>query len=186
MTGVRDPQRGPIMSELEDEAKEAAAGLRELADFIETHPEFAPGVTGTRFYDFEDDADEWRARVKTLGGRREKAANTSFFGVTRKFGPVEVYLYTGRDQVCEAKVVGQETVEVPDPEAPKITVTRDVIEWECPPSISDSRDSWSGKTRAELYEDAGLPPTGAQPHPGECDAEGDGGCSICQIWGDDQ
>jgi hypothetical protein len=51
-------------------------------------------------------------------------------------GAEQVSLFTNRQSVCTARVVGQETVEVTDYEsAPVKQVTRDVVEWDCHPLL---------------------------------------------------
>lgn len=51
--------------------------------------------------------------------------------VRRQFGTAFVEAWTPRDIVCERVVTGVETVEVPDPAAPKVTVERELVEWRC-------------------------------------------------------
>lgn len=122
--------------DLDEAAHEAAiAGLRELADFIEDNPEFAElADTTLNLYvaNWYEDADRQFADLaRKLGGHRTKSANERYLHVTRMFGPLEVSVFTNREVVCERVVVGTETVEVPDPNAAKVTVEREIVEWEC-------------------------------------------------------
>lgn len=115
-----------------DRAGEAAAALRSLADLIEERPALHEAVRGMTFLAYCTTPEEFHDLAAQLGGHREKGASDKYFNLTRDFGAgVKVQVYTQREQVCTAKVVGTETVEIPDPDAPKITVTRDVVEWEC-------------------------------------------------------
>jgi hypothetical protein len=125
-------------------AYDAATGLRELADLIARNPELAP-VADNRLLMFvlpDFDSDEPAAAMfarlaRMLGGTRTKDADDTYVTVTRKFGPLAVDVYTTRDLVCERVVVGTETVEVPDPNAPKVTVEREVVEWKCTPVLAN-------------------------------------------------
>lgn len=56
----------------------------------------------------------------------------------RMFGPVKVRVWTARENVCSRRVVGTETVEVPDPDAPMVMIEREVYEWDCVPILSTS------------------------------------------------
>jgi hypothetical protein len=52
---------------------------------------------------------------------------------------VNLAVYTHRDQVCERRVVGTEEVTVPAVEAqPERTETREVVEWDCSPVLSEA------------------------------------------------
>lgn len=116
------------------------ASLREVADFYEQHPDF-PLAGGQRFlayvgtYNTNDRPARFAELASMLGGQRSKDADDDWFRVIRKFGPFEIEVYAERDAVCTKTVVGTETVEVPDPDAPKITIEREVVEWTCEPSV---------------------------------------------------
>ena len=118
--------------------------LRQYADWLDAHPDAHPEsvlTTGTespwRVLDARSqDAAEMAALAKAIGGRWTKEADGKYFYLRQEILPGVVYtLYQARERVCEAVVVGTETVEVPDPEAPKVTVERDVIEWRCPDTL---------------------------------------------------
>ena len=127
------------------EAKRAyIAGLREMADFMEEHPDLAPEYSSYIAYIFAST----KRKMAMLGlqlGNAEKSANDSWFNVTRKFGPHSLQVTIARDLACEKKVVGTitEEVEVPDPEAVaklptvKRTTVTEKVEWICPPSLHD-------------------------------------------------
>ena len=118
------------------------AGLRDLADFYEAAPDF-PVPFEAKFDDSSqyhlhgiDGPDQLATLTRMLGGRRTKDADEHAVHITRRFGPgVVVELYVSREEVCERRVVGTETVEVPDPDAPKITIEREIVEWVCAPVL---------------------------------------------------
>lgn len=107
-----------------------------LADHLETHPELARRVDRSihpiQVYCFQDD---FRDLVHQLGGDRSKTFSDRYADVSRSFGSITLNLFTDRENVCVARIVGTEEIEVPDPDAPKITITRDVIEWDCNPVL---------------------------------------------------
>lgn len=116
------------------------ASLRDVADFYEQHPDFPIDHGGLRFLAYvgtynTDQPARFAELASMLGGQRAKDADDQWFRVIRKFGPFEIEVYAERDAVCTKVVVGSETVEVPDPAAPKITVEREVVEWTCEPSV---------------------------------------------------
>lgn len=130
------------------DAAQAVNGLRELADFIEAHPDLPwsdvyPGTFEWRVNVFVGNDAEKFAAFAASGGRWDKSTYASdgedgIFMVTRTFGGgVSLQVVTNRNAVCERKVVGVETVEVPDPDAPKVTVEREVVEWECRPLLAE-------------------------------------------------
>lgn len=122
-------------------------GLREIADFLVEHPEFISEHDHLSLRDYCSRRSEMVERAREIGGRFEKDASHAgtYFQLTRRFGPHEVYVYTERTNVCE-RVVTTETVtsEVPDPEllaeVPTVTVTETVehVEWKCPDSLLSS------------------------------------------------
>lgn len=123
-------------------ARERANALRSLADLIEAKPELA----GSQYVDIRldlwiDDADELARLTRQVGGARSKVDLGSLLTVRRDFGAgVLLDLNAERDEVCEAVVVGTETVEIPDPDVvvPTITVERDLVEWKCSPILTNS------------------------------------------------
>ena len=89
----------------------AVAGLRELADFIEANPQFLAAIQTNRFLMYVDGGD-FGQLVHALGGEREKSVTGDYFGVSRFFGGIELYLYADRGAVCEQVEVGTRKVEV--------------------------------------------------------------------------
>lgn len=109
---------------------EFAAGLRELADFIERTPEF-PLPYSPKLYAFsrhyaDGSGVEEAARIARLFGRCEKSVdeNTARFELTRRFGPVGLVFTVARGAVCERR-----------------EVTKTVVEWVCAPSLLAAADA---------------------------------------------
>lgn len=122
-----------------DERAEFARGLRELADFIEAHPDrpVPPDIYAAVHI---SDTDELRAAVRAIGSA-DKEYSGDFFTAVRHFpGGIRYGVQAYREQVCERVVVGTETVEVPDPEAlaavPRVTQEREIVEWRCEPVLA--------------------------------------------------
>lgn len=70
-------------------------------------------------------------------GEIRKVNDDGYARVFRRFGShVELEVWAPRSAVCERVVVGTETVEIPDPDAPKVTVEREVVEWRCSPLLA--------------------------------------------------
>lgn len=134
-------------------------GLREIADWLDAHPEvplpyqnyLMTGKTETTFPIFVSswDGDE-REQLATIGramGRFDKFAkpDDDQFVIFRRFGGIAVAVQADREQVCTKVVTGtrEVTEEVPDPEAlaavPKVTVTKTVedVIWECRPLLAE-------------------------------------------------
>ena len=102
-----------------------AAGLRELADIYEAHPEAAAPRTLWVFLPYETTPDAARATIKALsdGGRVDKVApysETSTTYTVRRLLPsgLTVDLHTERSTVCR-----------------RVSRMQMVDTWECPESI---------------------------------------------------
>ncbi len=113
-----------------------AAGLRELADFAEAHPEtFAPYM-GLTCNLFPRTRENFSRQARDLG-KANKVDMSSYYGLQREFGPHSVQLLINREQVCERVQTGTRTVTVPDPDVdvPTVEIEEPVYEWQCPDSI---------------------------------------------------
>lgn len=145
-----DPATGanPVRLFIDDDPQVAAAarvadliaGLRALADECEARPELGALLAVEwmtySFSRFFAEEAEFADAVRALGGRREKDAIGSYLEVSRRFGDfLKVDFNIARGKVCDAVEVGRESVEVPDPNAPKVTVDRPIIEWRCRPIL---------------------------------------------------
>lgn len=122
-------------------------GLRQLADWRHAHPEI-PGVMSGAFWvvahwqiDPIVPADIVRAITDgaPVGAVTKKVGkgeieNTMFF--ERRFpGGVRIQYQADRERVCVRRVIGTEQVEVPDPDAPAVTIDREIVQWDCAPIL---------------------------------------------------
>lgn len=111
-------------------------GLREIADlFDEVGGEPAYSGKTINLFCYEG-PEELLALARKFGGKWEKDETEGWYILRRRFGPHSIELNADRGTVCTKVEVGEETVEVPDPDAPKVTVTRPVYEWQCPESLN--------------------------------------------------
>lgn len=114
-----------------------AAGLRELADWIEAHPDIALPAKEIRVYSLNE-RDEAAAVLRALKPCRKEYSD-NMFDIKRDFGAVTLDFVFYRDRVCKARVVGQK--EIPEVREPAKTIeipekiipahTEDIIEWDC-------------------------------------------------------
>ena len=129
-------------------------GLLNLAAMIELHPGLVDGGGPLRYaFDHLNVFPETRAGVAALariglrsGAKVTKHQSDTYAGVDLHFGRPKGYagkvtlsVRVDRDEICERVVTGTKTVtrEVPDPDAPKISVTETVeeVEWRCRPIL---------------------------------------------------
>lgn len=131
------------MRQIVDEMRDAG---HRAADWMDAHPDRVSMANYGTMWIFADGADDFAVKVRELKdgakiGEMAKKADDRYQDVIRDFGAgIKIAVAVTRSEVCEAVVVGQETVEEADPEAPKITVTRDIIEWKCAPILADVAD----------------------------------------------
>ncbi|HTI26215.1 MAG TPA: hypothetical protein VL652_34820 [Kutzneria sp.] len=143
------------MQDVTNERAEYIAGLRELADILEEHPELMLPYRGAHapLEVIPGDADEQREQLaawaRVLPGKKQKAAagaSGELFRLTGNLRGLAFEVLCVRSDVCERVVTGttEVTREVPDPQAlaavPKVTVTETVetVEWVCG-SVLDQR-----------------------------------------------
>lgn len=140
----------------EDQRTAYTGGLRALARFLDDHPEVplpyhgahAEGSALPAFPIYLTDGATARAGMAVIAramGGAVKAPKTHHdgtedFQVWREFGGIVLYAQAPREQVCTRRVTGtrEVTEEIPDPDAPKVTVTRTVedVTWECGPLLA--------------------------------------------------
>lgn len=134
-----------------DQLALVAYDLKQVAIWLDGHRDEwdaadlgRPGVSGhgalIRLLVFCWNAEQLAAVARILADRAplgavEKDQDDDYARVTRRFGTVFVEAYAQRETVCERIEVGTETVEVPDPDAPKVTIERPVYEWRCAPLL---------------------------------------------------
>lgn len=141
-----------------DPRTEYIAGLHALAAWLTEHPEVPlPYGAGTSdLFDSEKvtfylrTREQMRTFARLFPGRLDKRTWERRDGdggrmeLHGHLAGLHLYASVERDEVCERIVTGtrQVTEEVPDPAAPKITVTRTVedVEWRCMPLLAEDRE----------------------------------------------
>ena len=131
--------------------------LRALADFIDANPDlnFGPDFDKTSIHaddnslgifirNYGKSAAEVRADVKAvrqaIGGIWGKGGDDQTFYLQQDnvFGYFETTIYSDRKLTCERRVVGVEDVVIDAVEAaPSRTESREIVEWDCGPLLSD-------------------------------------------------
>lgn len=144
-----------------DPRAEYIRGLREIADWLEAHPEVQlPYLKTTQTGAHEDTLEiylvgnDQKAQLATIAramGKAEKVTIDSLqrFNLVRRFAGIAVVAVANREEVCEKRVLRTETVTevVPDPEymaaAPLVEreKVKEVVKWVCPPSILAGAES---------------------------------------------
>lgn len=120
-------------------------GLRELADWLDAHPEWVP-FTGEYLYSWQHNADlSTMVRAARDMGTAEKVVNenTGTFKLVKRFGPHAFSILADRAAVCERVVKGHRVVKRVEkvPVGDVLYTEREVeevveeVEWVCPPSI---------------------------------------------------
>ncbi len=151
------------MTATDDTRRAFTAGLRELAAWLDEHPDVPiPYELNLRAYvssyvrPGEKDARATLAATARAMGSCDKDAVGDYFAVRRDFGLFSYEVFTTRDAACERVVVGVETVTeaVPDPDFPapmvERTVEREVVEWRCPPLLAEAEPKGAVAARASL------------------------------------
>jgi hypothetical protein len=129
------------------------AGLRALADLLDAHPDVPLPTTGGGTAavdwllfgaaDLELDAQKAVAAriVQVLPRPVRKRDTADLYRFSAELHGLHVEVIVDRPAVCERVVTGTKTVtrEVPDPAAPKVTVTEEVetAEWVCRPLLAE-------------------------------------------------
>ena len=117
--------------------EEYARGLRALADVVE-RADVELGISPAPINIYCFTADEMAEKVRAIGGTFVKRSDSNYLTLLRDVGGIGIDVFASHERVCERVVVGTETVEITDPEAPKVSVTREVFEWKCPDSLMRS------------------------------------------------
>ena len=115
-------------------------GLRQLADFLGTHPQ-CPAPWGATFYKGLEASDVRPVARALRSFKKEYLSND--FHMTKKFGSIELSYFTNRENVCKKVVVGHKDVPemiisakpeqlVPATEEQVIPAhTEEITEWIC-------------------------------------------------------
>jgi hypothetical protein len=123
------------------------AGLRQLADVLDAHPEIPLPDRGTDeigalYIGFwgEDAKERLAAAARAFPCNWAKSATDRFFNLNGQLAGLHVELTATRSQVCTAVVTGVEDREVEEVVTPAVTrkVTKrvEVVEWECLPLLA--------------------------------------------------
>ena len=123
-------------------------GLRELADWLDAHPEWTPYLP-ENFYVWipeDDDARAAMARAARDMGTAKKSVNEHLgtFRLEKSFGPHTMHVIANRSAVCERVVVGKhvektiEKVPVGEIVYEELEVEHVVeeVEWVCLPLLA--------------------------------------------------
>jgi hypothetical protein len=134
------------MNELNEQQLARIQGLRDMADFLESHPDIQL-FGDQRGYVCYSEASELAKAVKGIGDCT-KDVDDYFYNVKKKFGPIDIQFYMNRGGICRKVSKGVKTVmvKVPDPTyvapepapaVPMIEVEQEVEEFEyvCPESL---------------------------------------------------
>lgn len=120
-------------------AAEYANGLRELADWIEAHPDIP--LPPTYFNNYSMDTKEDAAKcLKALKPCRKEYSG-EMFSLSREFGVIKLKFTFYRNAVCTPKVVGTRIIEAHTKPAVFIPAehiperTEEIIEWDCHPVL---------------------------------------------------
>jgi len=125
-----------------DDIDATIAGLQALAAWRTAHPEVSGEHMGDTFVIHRAKDHAPIVRAITDGARLGEVEKYEVSGgktlhITRTFaGDVKLVYATDREEVCTRRVVGTETVEVPDPDAPLVAIEREVVEWDCAPLLA--------------------------------------------------
>lgn len=121
-------------------------GLRDIADWIEKHPDLGDThmTVDAVFYPPDEPASAGRW-ARAFGKAEKSVTDNGLFKLTHPFGEVEARAVFWREAVCEKKVVGVREVTrmVPDPsvevEMVEVVETVEDVEWVCPPILTGGR-----------------------------------------------
>jgi len=108
--------------------------LRLLADFLQDNPDLPFPSISSNVWLYSD--EKFSSAVSKLGSF-DKDYKDEYFKAHKPLSNTLKYsLSTYRETVCVKKVVGTETVEVPDySNVPTKTEEKEIVEWECRPIL---------------------------------------------------
>lgn len=113
------------MGELTEDQKAVISGLREMTDFLESHPAIIDHVTPLCLLISFYSGDTFKDTVRGIGSF-EKDADDTWFNAVKRFGPHRIKFYTRRENVCR-----------------QVTKTKrvKVTEWECDSILAEAVDA---------------------------------------------
>ena len=140
--------------------EEFVSGLRALADFYATRPSLpvpsSPEIMLSYFPEGETLA--LAKRIAKGLGTFDRTTSGSLLYLKKSFGTVGLTFVLYQDRICTRTVVKTKDVTelVPNPEAPKVEVTRTVeeVRWDCPsllaPELPESLPRGPGRRDSVL------------------------------------
>lgn len=118
---------------------QSIAAARQLIKILEALPEDVEFYCLNSALFHVKDLDTMMDYRRRIGGKWDKTFDYSWAELVQHTDSgMTVGIYVHRDNVCERVITGKEIVEMPDPDAPKVKVERDVVEWVCPPSLMEA------------------------------------------------
>ena len=105
-------------------------GLRQIADFYETHPEI-PTPYVDKLFAFLQTRDQMTEVARAIG-TCEKGADDNYFWLRKTFGTFKVEWNVSRNVACRRVVVGTREV----PEQVIAAHTEEIVEWHCDPILA--------------------------------------------------
>lgn len=142
-TAPKPQPRVSYPSQTDPEARAAyAAGLRHLADVIETDPDcpFASGPIALFIHDDERQAEiAARLRRELGGGMWKKGESGTHLTLDGMCAGLPIDLWLDRDAVCERVVLGEAKVKIPA--QPARVEVREIVEWRCSPLLDAAAET---------------------------------------------
>jgi hypothetical protein len=122
------------------ETQKFVKGLRDMAAFIEAHPEL-PMPCSTLRVDYWPKLEELRDYVRTFGRLKKDAIGDSYFVLRKEFykgayTSISIEANWSRDSVCKKVKTGtkkvMQTVQTKPPETIEVETEVETFKWECP------------------------------------------------------
>ncbi len=113
------------------ERESKIAGLRQLADFLESNPTAPmPYISDFSVYLYEK--ADLIGLTKGLG-KFDKKYSEWYLSLVKEFGPIKYQLHIGREQICEKKQVGVKKVPAQKRQIIKAQKAHEepIYEWQC-------------------------------------------------------
>ena len=109
---------------------EYAAGLRQLAEWYDGHPNAEQPYENEKIRFIAAFRETVAQVIRDFGGRWEKSASNGLMYFRSTFGPFTLVMCTRQETVCVARKVGTRVV----PERALVAEHEvDVLEWDCQP-----------------------------------------------------
>jgi hypothetical protein len=116
-------------------SREYADGLRQIASWVEAHPEIVPPPYPEVAWHHLETAEEAAHITRALGTVKKHGftpGNEGAVSLVRMFGAIAFRVTFWRKDVCTRRVVGTEHV----PEQVVAAHTKEIVEWDCHPILA--------------------------------------------------